>query len=112
MKIPYWMITEEMKLTENYQLYVEVFGVEVPTTQSQPIESTQGTHRTTSAPRTPNLEIAKGELSAPRRSTVIRLRIPPRRSTRLTLPTPIPTTDEADCHTPKRSLDGNTCPGA
>ncbi|GKA88888.1 hypothetical protein Tco_0810700 [Tanacetum coccineum] len=28
--------------------------------------------------------------------TVIRLRIPPRRSTRLTPPTPIPTTDEAD----------------
>ncbi|GKD49319.1 hypothetical protein Tco_1278295 [Tanacetum coccineum] len=30
------------------------------------------------------------------RFTIIRLRIPPRRSTRLTLPTPIPTTDEAD----------------
>ncbi|GJT16431.1 hypothetical protein Tco_0875137 [Tanacetum coccineum] len=28
-----------------------VFGVDVPTTQSQLIESTQGTHRTTSAPR-------------------------------------------------------------
>ncbi|GJV30769.1 hypothetical protein Tco_1391169 [Tanacetum coccineum] len=41
----------------------------VPTTQSQPIESTQGTHRTTSAPR---------------------------RSTRLTPPTPIPTTAEAN----------------
>ncbi|GJU97146.1 hypothetical protein Tco_1326417 [Tanacetum coccineum] len=41
----------------------------VPTTQSQPIESTQGTHRTTNAPR---------------------------RSTRLTPPTPIPTTAEAN----------------
>nr|GEX20347.1 hypothetical protein [Tanacetum cinerariifolium] len=39
----------------------------VPTTQLQPIESTQGTHRKTSAPRTPNLEIAEGESSAPRR---------------------------------------------
>ncbi|GKE19042.1 hypothetical protein Tco_1426619 [Tanacetum coccineum] len=96
MKIPDWMITDEMKLTENYRLYAEVFGVDVPMTQSQPIESTQGTHRITSAPRTPNPEIAEGESSAPQRSTVIRIRIPPRRSTRLTPPTPIPTTDEAD----------------
>ncbi|GJU63644.1 hypothetical protein Tco_1245479 [Tanacetum coccineum] len=81
MKISDWMITDEMKLTENYWLYAEVFRVDVPTTQSQPIESTQGTLRTTSTPRTPNPEIAEGESSAPRRSTVIRLRIPPRRST-------------------------------
>ncbi|GKD64771.1 hypothetical protein Tco_1306879 [Tanacetum coccineum] len=40
MKIPSWMITDEMKLTENYRIYAEVFGVDVPTTQSQPIEST------------------------------------------------------------------------
>ncbi|GJX77765.1 hypothetical protein Tco_0324576 [Tanacetum coccineum] len=73
MKIPDWMITDEMKLTDNYRLYAEVFGVDVPTTQSQPIESTQGTHRTTSSPRTPNPEIAEGESSAPRRFTVIRL---------------------------------------
>ncbi|GJZ90021.1 hypothetical protein Tco_0661948 [Tanacetum coccineum] len=96
MKIPDWMITNEMKLTENYRLYVKVFGVDVPTTQSQSIESTQGTHRTTSAPRTPHPEIAEGESSAPRRSIVIRLCILPRRSTRLTPPTPIPTTDEVD----------------
>ncbi|GJV40712.1 hypothetical protein Tco_1419152 [Tanacetum coccineum] len=73
MKIPDWMITDEMKLIENYQLYAEVFGVDVPTTQSQPIKSTQGTHRTPSAPTTPNPEIAEGESSAPQRSTVIRL---------------------------------------
>ncbi|GJS76411.1 hypothetical protein Tco_0726292 [Tanacetum coccineum] len=66
MKIPDWMINEDMKLTENYRLYVEVFGVNVPTTQSQLIESTQGTHRTTSAPRTPNPVVAEGESSAPR----------------------------------------------
>ncbi|GKC31146.1 hypothetical protein Tco_1038440 [Tanacetum coccineum] len=65
------------------------FGVDVPTTQSHPIESTQGTHRTTSAPRSPNLDVDEGESSAQRKSTVIRLRIPPRRSTRLTPPTPI-----------------------
>ncbi|GJV80996.1 hypothetical protein Tco_1516866 [Tanacetum coccineum] len=69
MKIPSWMITDEMKLTDHYQMYDVVFGVDVPMTQSQPIESTQGMHRTISAPR---------------------------RSTRVTLPTQIPTTAEAD----------------
>nr|GEU63954.1 hypothetical protein [Tanacetum cinerariifolium] len=54
-------------------MYNVVFGVDVPTTQSQPIESTQETHRTTSALRTPNLDVAEGESSAPRKSTVNRL---------------------------------------
>ncbi|GJW00250.1 hypothetical protein Tco_1555501 [Tanacetum coccineum] len=70
MKIPSWMITDEMKLTENYQMYATVFGVDVPMTQSHPIESTQGTHRTTSAPKTPNPDVAEGESSASRKSTV------------------------------------------
>ncbi|GKD49757.1 hypothetical protein Tco_1278733, partial [Tanacetum coccineum] len=69
MKIPSWMIRDEKKLTDHYRMYVVVLRVDVPTNQSQPIESTQGTHRTTSAPR---------------------------RSTRLTPPTPILTTIEAD----------------
>nr|GEZ00781.1 hypothetical protein [Tanacetum cinerariifolium] len=47
------MLTNEMKLTENYQMYVDAFRVDVPTTQSQPIEYTQGTHRTPSTPRKP-----------------------------------------------------------
>ncbi|GKB11377.1 hypothetical protein Tco_0845300 [Tanacetum coccineum] len=63
MKIPYWMISEEMKHTEHYQMYAEVFGIDVPLTLSYPTESTQGTHRTPSAPR---------------------------RSTRLTPPAPMP----------------------
>ncbi|GJR24792.1 hypothetical protein Tco_0973319 [Tanacetum coccineum] len=33
------------------RMYTEVFGIDGPLTQSQPIESTQGTHRTPSAPR-------------------------------------------------------------
>ncbi|GJR67022.1 hypothetical protein Tco_0013087, partial [Tanacetum coccineum] len=53
MQIPDWMITEEMKHTEHYRMYAEVFGLDVPLTQSQPTESTQGTHRTLSAPRSP-----------------------------------------------------------
>ncbi|GKB55241.1 hypothetical protein Tco_0905994 [Tanacetum coccineum] len=42
MQIPDWMITEEMKHTEHYRMYAEVFGLDVPLTQSQPTESTQG----------------------------------------------------------------------
>ncbi|GJY87419.1 hypothetical protein Tco_0502047 [Tanacetum coccineum] len=54
MQIPAWMITDEMKLTEHYRMYTEVFRIDVPLTQSQPTVSTQGTHRTPSAPRSPN----------------------------------------------------------
>ncbi|GJR74373.1 hypothetical protein Tco_0086738 [Tanacetum coccineum] len=63
------MITEEMKHTEHYRMYAEVFGLDVPLNQSKLTESTQGTHRTPSAPR---------------------------RSTRLTPPSPVPTVDNAD----------------
>ncbi|GKD44725.1 hypothetical protein Tco_1269370 [Tanacetum coccineum] len=90
------MITDDMKLTKNYRMYVAVFRVDIPMTQSQPIESTQGTHRTTSAPRSPNPDVDKGDSSAQQKSTFIRLCIPPRRSTQLTPPTPIPTTAKAD----------------
>ncbi|GKD10732.1 hypothetical protein Tco_1190417 [Tanacetum coccineum] len=58
-----------MKHTEHQRMYAEVFGLDVSLTQSQPTESTQGTHRTLSAPR---------------------------RSTRLTPPTPMPTVDKTD----------------
>ncbi|GKD41179.1 hypothetical protein Tco_1261386 [Tanacetum coccineum] len=95
-KILSWMITDEMKLTNHYRMYAAVFRVDVPTTQSQAIESTQGTHRTTSAPRSPNLDVDEGESSAPRKSIVIRLHIPLRRSTSLPPPTPILTTAETD----------------
>ncbi|GJV75728.1 hypothetical protein Tco_1507312 [Tanacetum coccineum] len=68
-KIPAWMISEEMKHTKHYQMYADVFRIDVPLTQSQPTESTQGTHRIPSAPR---------------------------RSTRLTSPAPVSTVDKAD----------------
>ncbi|GJY73201.1 hypothetical protein Tco_0477632 [Tanacetum coccineum] len=70
-QIPAWMITEEMKHTEHYRM-------------------------TPSAPRSPNPNKEAAKLSAPRRSTVIRLRIPERRSTRLTPPAPVPNVDKAD----------------
>ncbi|GJV19526.1 retrovirus-related pol polyprotein from transposon TNT 1-94 [Tanacetum coccineum] len=59
MKIPSWMITDEMKLMDHYRMYVVVFGVDVPTTQSQSIESTHGTHRTLSALDTIKLSLAE-----------------------------------------------------
>ncbi|GJY20768.1 hypothetical protein Tco_0393334 [Tanacetum coccineum] len=96
MKIPDWMITDEMKQTEHYRMYTKVFGIDVPLTQSQPTESTHGTHRTTSAPSSPNPDKEVAESSALRRSTVIRLCLPERRSTRLTTPTPVLTVDKAD----------------
>ncbi|GJW41986.1 hypothetical protein Tco_0070785 [Tanacetum coccineum] len=96
MKIPDWMILDEMKHTEHYRMYAEVFGIDVPLTQSQPTESTQGTHRTPSAPRSPNPKVDAGESSAPKRSTVIHFRNPQMRSTCLTSPSPVPTVDKAD----------------
>ncbi|GJR84698.1 hypothetical protein Tco_0155483 [Tanacetum coccineum] len=51
---------------------------------------------TTSAPRSPNPNKEAAESSAPRRSTVIRLRIPERRSTRLTPSAPVLNVDKAD----------------
>ncbi|GJX64007.1 hypothetical protein Tco_0298350 [Tanacetum coccineum] len=71
MQIPAWMITEEMKHTKHYRM-------------------------TTSALRSPNPNKEATELSAPRRSTMIRLCIPERRSTRLTPPAPVPDVDKAD----------------
>ncbi|GJU65497.1 hypothetical protein Tco_1247332 [Tanacetum coccineum] len=56
--------TMELKTVSNFKIpgllqpwkkqEQEVFGLDVPRTQSQPTESTQGTHRITSAPRSPN----------------------------------------------------------
>ncbi|GKA58711.1 hypothetical protein Tco_0758024, partial [Tanacetum coccineum] len=64
MQIPDWMITEEMKHMEHYRMYAEVFALDVPSTQSQPTESTQGTYRTPSAPRSPNLKMDTSESMA------------------------------------------------
>ncbi|GKD37934.1 hypothetical protein Tco_1258141 [Tanacetum coccineum] len=96
MQIPAWMITDKMKQTEHYWMYAKVFGIDFPLTQSHPTESTHETHRTTSAPRSPNPDKEAAKSSALRRSTVIRLRLPERRSTRLTPPAPVPTVDKAD----------------
>ncbi|GJR85983.1 retrovirus-related pol polyprotein from transposon TNT 1-94 [Tanacetum coccineum] len=96
MKIPDWMILDEMKHTEHYRMYAEVFGIDVPLTQSQPTESTQETHRTPSALRSPNPKVDARESSALKRSTVIRFRIPLRRSIRFTPPAPVPTVNKAD----------------
>ncbi|GKD42140.1 hypothetical protein Tco_1266785 [Tanacetum coccineum] len=68
-------------------MYTVVFKVDVPTTQSQPSESTQGMHRITSTSRTPNPEVTEGESSAQPKPTMIRFHVPRRPD----LETPIPT---------------------
>ncbi|GJT80996.1 hypothetical protein Tco_1055338 [Tanacetum coccineum] len=90
------MITEEMKHTKHYRMYAEVFGLDVPLTQLQPTESTQGTHMTPSAPRSPTLKKDTADSSALKRSTVIHFCLPKRRSTRLTPPVLVPTIKKAD----------------
>ncbi|GJT58728.1 hypothetical protein Tco_1002261 [Tanacetum coccineum] len=95
MKIPSWMITDEMKLMEHYRMYATVFGVDIPTTQSQPIESTQGTHRLTRALGNLSLIWMKEESSAHESISVIRIFVFLQRSS-TTPPTPMPTTAEAD----------------
>ncbi|GJS53480.1 hypothetical protein Tco_0626842 [Tanacetum coccineum] len=52
-------------------MYAEVFGIDVPLTQSWPTDSTQGTYRSTSAPRSPNLKVDAGKSSATKRSQLI-----------------------------------------
>ncbi|GJQ98573.1 putative ribonuclease H-like domain-containing protein [Tanacetum coccineum] len=69
-KIPDWMITEEMNY-EHYRMYAEVFGLDVPLTQSQPTESTQGMHRNLAALGRGVPKMDAAESSAPKRSTVI-----------------------------------------
>nr|GEW06462.1 Gag-Pol polyprotein [Tanacetum cinerariifolium] len=95
-KIPDSMIIEAMKQTEHYRIYAEVFGIDVPLIRSPPTESTQGTHRTPSAPRSPTPKVDAAESSVPTRSTVIHLRLPQRKSTRLTPPAPVLTVDKED----------------
>nr|GEZ26327.1 hypothetical protein [Tanacetum cinerariifolium] len=51
MKIPDWMISEEMKQIEHYRMYAQVFRIYIPLIQSPSTEATQGTHRIPSDPR-------------------------------------------------------------
>ncbi|GKF01179.1 hypothetical protein Tco_0028102, partial [Tanacetum coccineum] len=86
------MLTVDTKLIDHYRMYNAVSWVDVPITQSQLIESTQGTHRTPRAPRSPNRVNIKGKSSASCKSTVIRFHVPRRQEPK----TPIPTAAEID----------------
>ncbi|GKA24754.1 hypothetical protein Tco_0710787 [Tanacetum coccineum] len=65
MQILSWMITDEMKLTENYRMYVAAFWIDVLRTQSQLTEYYPGTHGQTSAGLEPksNKESLKVEIT-------------------------------------------------
>nr|GEW25200.1 hypothetical protein [Tanacetum cinerariifolium] len=54
---------------EDDMMVKNIFKLEKHKDESQPIESTQGTHRTTNALRSPNPDVDEGESSAPRKST-------------------------------------------
>ncbi|GJZ69198.1 hypothetical protein Tco_0632748 [Tanacetum coccineum] len=54
MRIPKWLLTEEIKQTKHYKVYVGELNIEVPMTLSQPIESMQETLSTSGAPMPPN----------------------------------------------------------
>nr|GEU51108.1 hypothetical protein [Tanacetum cinerariifolium] len=56
--IPNDFVTDVIKDTQAYKDYVEMYkGVEVPTIQPELVESTQGTHMTPRATKTPNLVV-------------------------------------------------------
>nr|GEV32722.1 hypothetical protein [Tanacetum cinerariifolium] len=63
---------------------------------SSPTESTQGTHRTPSAPRSPTPKVDAAESSVTTRSTVIHLCLPQWKSIRLTPPALVLTVDKED----------------
>ncbi|GJR21292.1 hypothetical protein Tco_0969819 [Tanacetum coccineum] len=86
MQIPDAFLTAKIRATDDYKEYETAFvGVDVPMNQSQPVVSTQGTHR--SIPRsyrTPTLTIARpqgkkrkqcaGETSSPRKPLKVTIR--------------------------------------
>nr|GEU36447.1 retrovirus-related Pol polyprotein from transposon TNT 1-94 [Tanacetum cinerariifolium] len=53
MRIPEWLLIEEMKQTKNYKVYAANFQIVISMTRSQMIKFTHGTHRTPSALRPP-----------------------------------------------------------
>nr|GEU63480.1 hypothetical protein [Tanacetum cinerariifolium] len=87
------MISEEMKQTKHYRMYANVFRIDVPLIQSLLTESTQGTHRTPSAPRLPTPKV---DASASTRLNVILLRLSQWKSIRLTPPAPVLTINNPD----------------
>ncbi|GJX18030.1 hypothetical protein Tco_0218862 [Tanacetum coccineum] len=82
-QIPNDLVTDVIRDTQVYKDYVEKYeGVEVPTIQPEPVESTQRTHRTPRATRKPNLDVVQkkkgkqgaGESSSPKTSLKIQIR--------------------------------------
>ncbi|GJS60094.1 hypothetical protein Tco_0654878 [Tanacetum coccineum] len=65
-------------LTEVYKLYVKGFKIVVLMSQSQPIESSQGTNRTLSARRLPNPQVQQSSESSATKKPII-IRIPKRK---------------------------------
>ncbi|GJT50496.1 hypothetical protein Tco_0976653 [Tanacetum coccineum] len=96
-------LTDDIRATPEYKEYEKVFvGVDVPTIQSQPVESTQGMNRTPSAHRTPTptaivaivddvvqkkkRKQVAGETSSPRKS--LKVTIKQKKSSTTSIPPP------------------------
>ncbi|GJW01907.1 putative reverse transcriptase domain-containing protein, partial [Tanacetum coccineum] len=89
-------LLQPWQINEAHGALSDVFGIDVTLTQSQPTESTQGTHRKPSAPRSPNPTKKHRVKCAPRRSLGFIFSIP-ERDPRLLTPTnlPVPNVDKA-----------------
>ncbi|GJV90277.1 hypothetical protein Tco_1538090 [Tanacetum coccineum] len=91
-----WMITEEMRSTQEHDRIVFEGGYVVRCSSDHPnrlslLRNNIGPRR----PRSPTPKKDTAESSAPKRSTVICFRLPERKSTRLTPPAPVPIVDKA-----------------
>ncbi|GJX34621.1 hypothetical protein Tco_0246178 [Tanacetum coccineum] len=85
MGIPDYLLTQEIMQTEAYRVYAANFKLVILMMQPQPAVSSQGTHRTPSAPRSPNprstpkkkkkkKESESGESSVPKNPLKIKIR--------------------------------------
>ncbi|GJT38882.1 hypothetical protein Tco_0938747 [Tanacetum coccineum] len=102
MLIPNDLLTDAIRDTQVYKDYEAKYGgVEVPMIQPEPVESTQGTHRTPKVTRTHNPEVVQkkrkgkqvvGESSSPESSLKIR------NTQKKSIPTTIlPLSDDREC---------------
>ncbi|GJW32462.1 hypothetical protein Tco_0052494 [Tanacetum coccineum] len=74
MGIREWLLTPEIMQTKAYKLYADNFKIAVLMNQSQSTESSQGTNKTLSAPRSSNpQEHQSGESSALKKPIIIRI---------------------------------------
>ncbi|GJT58333.1 hypothetical protein Tco_0993387 [Tanacetum coccineum] len=88
--------SKKQDCTEMSTIEAEYVSLSACCAQSTADWYTQGTHRTPSAPRSPNPATETAESSVPKRSIVIRFRLSSRQSARLTPPVLVPLAEKAN----------------